>query len=80
MLAIPGGAVLLGDEMIDEASRKMAEVVADRLHGGDGEVSGFDTSTRLKFAGVDVASFGDVYATTPGAIEVDYSDPVAGIY
>lgn len=61
-------------------ANKMAEVVADRLHGGDGEVSGFDTSTRLKFAGVDVASFGDVYATTPGAIEVDYSDPVAGIY
>ncbi|NHU84987.1 FAD-dependent oxidoreductase [Kocuria sp. JC486] len=58
----------------------MAEVVADRLFGGDSTVTGFDTSTRLKFSGVDVASFGDVYAKTPGSIEVNYTDPVAGVY
>ncbi|KAA9393754.1 nitrite reductase (NAD(P)H) [Kocuria coralli] len=58
----------------------MAEVVADRLFGGDARVTSFDTSTRLKFSGVDVASFGDVYARTPGCIEVNYTDPVAGIY
>jgi nitrite reductase (NADH) large subunit len=29
---------------------------------------------------VDVASFGDAFATTPGALDVVYADPVAGVY
>ena len=37
----------------------MAEIVADRLHGGDATFPGFDTATKLKLSGVDVASFGD---------------------
>ena len=35
------------------------------------------TSTKLKLLGVDVASFGDAFATTPGALEVVYADPPA---
>ena len=36
----------------------MAEVVADRLLGGESTFPGADTSTKLKLLGVDVASFG----------------------
>jgi nitrite reductase (NADH) large subunit len=57
-----------------------AEVVADRLLGGDAEFPGADLSTKLKLLGVDVASFGDALATTPGALEVVVSDPIGGTY
>ncbi|AXX28165.1 nitrite reductase large subunit NirB [Actinosynnema pretiosum subsp. pretiosum] len=58
----------------------MAEVVADRLLGGAAEFPGADTSTKLKLLGVDVASFGDAHATSPGALEVVVNDAVAGTY
>ena len=58
----------------------MAEVVVDRLLGGEATFPGADLSTKLKLLGVDVASFGDAFATTPGALELVYSDPVAGVY
>ncbi|GAA0483650.1 nitrite reductase large subunit NirB [Microbacterium aurantiacum] len=58
----------------------MAEVAATRLSGGDGVFAGFDVSTKLKLSGVDVASFGDAFAQTPGALDVVYADPVAGVY
>ncbi|HET7736047.1 MAG TPA: nitrite reductase large subunit NirB [Nocardioidaceae bacterium] len=58
----------------------MAEVVVDALLGGDGTFEGADMSTKLKLLGVDVASFGDAFATTPGSLELVYSDAVAGVY
>ncbi|WP_300009983.1 nitrite reductase large subunit NirB [Pseudonocardia sp.] len=60
----------------------MAEVVADRLLGGPATMTPaeLDMSTQLKMLGVDVASFGDAQATTPGALEVVVNDPVAGTY
>jgi nitrite reductase (NADH) large subunit len=58
----------------------MAEVVVDTLLGGDGSFEGADLSTKLKLLGVDVASFGDAFATTPGALELVYADAVAGVY
>ena len=60
----------------------MAEVVADRLLGGQATMTPeeLDMSTQLKMLGVDVASFGDAQATTPGALEVIVNDPVAGTY
>jgi nitrite reductase (NADH) large subunit len=58
----------------------MAEVVADRLLGGNATFPGADTSTKLKLLGVDVASFGDAHAQSEGALEVIYNDPVAGRY
>src|SRR5680860_1324457 len=58
----------------------MAEIVADRLLGGAATFPGADTSTKLKLLGVDVASFGDSFAQSPGALEVVYADPVAGAY
>jgi nitrite reductase (NADH) large subunit len=57
-----------------------AEVVADRLLGGDAEFPGADLSTKLKLLGVDVASFGDALAGTPGALQVVVSDPIGGTY
>ena len=57
-----------------------AEVAADRLLAGTSEFPGADLSTKLKLLGVDVASFGDAMATTPGALEVVLNDAVAGTY
>jgi nitrite reductase (NADH) large subunit len=58
----------------------MAEIVADRLHGGKATFPGFDTATKLKLSGVDVASFGDAFATTEHALEIVYADPARGVY
>lgn len=58
----------------------MAEVVADRLLGGSAEFPGADLSTKLKLLGVDVASFGDAHAATPGALEVVLNDAVNQTY
>ena len=58
----------------------MAEVVVDALLGGPGEFTGADMSTKLKLLGVDVASFGDAFATTEGALELVFADAVAGHY
>ncbi len=58
----------------------MAELVVDQLLGGSATFAGADMSTKLKLLGVDVASFGDAFAETPGALEVVYADPVAGVY
>ncbi|MGZ4454461.1 MAG: nitrite reductase large subunit NirB [Nocardioides sp.] len=58
----------------------MAEVVVDALLGGAGTFTGADMSTKLKLLGVDVASFGDAFATSQGALELVYADAVAGVY
>jgi len=58
----------------------MAEVVVDRLLGGEATFPGADTSTKLKLLGVDVASFGDAFAEATGSLEVVYADPVAKVY
>jgi nitrite reductase (NADH) large subunit len=58
----------------------MAEVVVDAILGGAGSFAGADMSTKLKLMGVDVASFGDAFATTEDALELVYSDAVAGVY
>ncbi len=58
----------------------MAEVVVDTLLDGQGEFTGADMSTKLKLLGVDVASFGDAFATTEGALELVLADSVAGHY
>jgi nitrite reductase (NADH) large subunit len=58
----------------------MAETVADRLLGGRATFPGADLSTKLKLLGVDVASFGDAHARTPGALSVVLNDPVRRAY
>ncbi|GGG12316.1 putative nitrite reductase [Rhodococcoides trifolii] len=57
-----------------------AEIVADRLLGGDATFPGADMSTKLKLMGVDVASFGDALANSEGALEVVLSDAAKGTY
>ncbi|HEY9600740.1 MAG TPA: nitrite reductase large subunit NirB, partial [Allocoleopsis sp.] len=60
---------------------RMAEVVADRLsNSGKSTFTGADMSTKLKLLGVDVASFGDNFAQTPGAKEIAITDSIQGIY
>lgn len=58
----------------------MAEIVADRLHDGDATFAGFDTATKLKLSGVEVASFGDAFAQSDDALEIVYADPARGVY
>ncbi|GAB3613604.1 nitrite reductase large subunit [Humibacter ginsengisoli] len=58
----------------------MAETVADRLLGGDAEFLTIDDATSLKLSGVDVASFGDAFGSTSGALEIVYADPARGLY
>ena len=58
----------------------MAEVAADRLAGGEAAFITADTATKLKLLGVDVASFGDAFATTADALELVFSDSVEGVY
>ena len=58
----------------------MAEVVLDALRDGPKTFTGADLSTKLKLLGVDVASFGDAFATTEGSLELVFSDAVAGVY
>ncbi len=54
----------------------MAEVVADRLLGGESTFPGADTSTKLKLLGVDVASFGVI----GGPLDVTFTDPATRVY
>ena len=74
--AAPGG-VMYG---LVAPGYAMAEVVVDALLGGNGRFGGADMSTKLKLLGVDVASFGDAFATADGALALVFADAVAGIY
>ncbi len=62
---------------------EMADVLAQRLCGGDATFTGADLSTKLKLLGVDVASFGDAFADEAlgtAAHRVVYEDRVRGVY
>jgi len=59
----------------------MAAVAADNLCAPQtSKFMGADMSTKLKLLGVDVASFGDAFAQTPGSKEIAITDAVQGIY
>lgn len=57
-----------------------AEVVADRLLGGEAQFGEADMSTKLKLLGVDVASFGDAQGRTPNSLDVVVNDAVKQTY
>lgn len=58
----------------------MARVVADQILGGSASFGGSDMSTKLKLMGVDVASFGDAFANTPGSESIVYADSTTSVY
>ena len=59
----------------------MAEVASDSItQAGTQTFSGADMSTKLKLLGVDVASFGDNFAKTPGSKELVFNNAIAGTY
>lgn len=60
----------------------MAGVVTDILNNNTttSKFTGADMSTKLKLLGVDVASFGDAFAKTPGSKQIAITDSVQGIY
>lgn len=58
-----------------------AEVAAARIAGGaDAEFTSADLATKLKLMDVDVASFGDAHASTPGCLEVVVDDRISRTY
>jgi len=65
-----------------QMARVAAEVLAvhDQSLGDGARFTGADVSTKLKLLGVDVASFGDAFATTPGARLVSFFDGNAEVY
>jgi nitrite reductase (NADH) large subunit len=60
----------------------MAKVALDALMkpATPATFTGFDMSTKLKLMGVDVGSFGDAFATTPGSHVVSFTDSKAEVY
>jgi len=59
----------------------MAETAAAHVLGTEAApFRSADMSTKLKLLGVEVASFGDAFGTTPGALSALYSDSTAGLY
>ena len=59
---------------------KMAQVVVDRLLGGDARFEGADMSAKLKLLGVSVGSIGDSHGRTPGSHSYVFQDDQAGVY
>ena len=59
---------------------QMARVVAETICGGDARFDPAETPTKLKLLGVDVASFGDAHARTPGAATITFTDRVALVH
>lgn len=58
----------------------MADVVVGQLLGSEVTYSSQPAGAKLKGVGIDAASFGDVFALSPGALEVTFADPVAKTY
>lgn len=60
---------------------EMAECVVRQITEGPEKLfQGYDMSTKLKLIGVDVASFGDPFAETPGSIPIAFQDRRNGVY
>ena len=59
---------------------EMADVVVSNLLGGQKEFPGYDMSTKLKLIGIDVASFGDPFASGENSRSVVFQDNHKGIY
>jgi NAD(P)H-dependent nitrite reductase large subunit len=58
----------------------MAETLAVNLTGGNRDFVGADLSTKLKWMGVDVASFGQYEGDADVCKSLTFEDPIAGIY
>jgi nitrite reductase (NADH) large subunit len=60
---------------------QMADIVSDRLLGGNSTFNGADMSTKLKLLGTDVASFGQTDISQEASDqEITINDPHTGIY
>jgi len=59
---------------------QMARAAVADICGGDDVFTGFDMSTKLKLLGVDVASFGDAFATHAGSHVISIFDTATAVY
>ncbi len=59
---------------------EMAEVVCQHILQEEKQFTGYDMSTKLKLIGVDVASYGDAFATEANADVIVFKDSHKGIY
>ena len=57
---------------------EMADIVVNRLNGGDKVFIGYDMSTKLKLIGVDVASFGEPFINNENVRTVVIEDTMKG--
>lgn len=71
------GLVAPGYEMANLVVDKLFALQSNALSGSWGA---YDMSTKLKLIGVDVASFGNPFITTPDAKTIVYEDTQKGIY
>ena len=67
------GLVAPGYTMAETAARHALDLDSKPFNGAD-------LSTKLKLLGVDVASFGDAFGATPGALTTLYADESQGLY
>jgi nitrite reductase (NADH) large subunit len=63
-----------------DMARALARQLVGRTDPTETRFTGADMSTKLKLLGIDVASFGDAFATTEGAREIVFDDDVHGVY
>ena len=61
---------------------QMARVAAENICGGEARFSSSDggTPTKLKLLGVEVASFGDAHARSPGTSTIAFTDGVTRVH
>lgn len=59
---------------------EMADVLAKSLTGESAAFTGGDLSAKLKLMGMDVASFGDPFVTSPGVRVLSFEDQIRRTY
>lgn len=74
------GLVAPGYQMARVAALQIRALCTGEHGTTDSQFTGADMSTKLKLLGVDVASIGDAHATSPGALELTWNDPVTQVY
>lgn len=81
ILAI-GAVAFFDGRLVDSAAgaHSTAEVAAERVCGGVRRFTGHEDHVHRTIAGVEIVSFGDPTATSPGAVDVVTLSRRAGIY
>lgn len=74
------GLVAPGYRMAEVAVSQLLALAEEREAPEGALFADANPSTKLKLLGVDVASFGDAFGTSEGALGLVYADHVSGVY